>query len=124
MSTLWIVEQTGGGCTADVARVTDGRTGQDVAVVVTDGNLTALSESDLAPAFRAVSVGVYPSGHWWGEDDDREATGTAWDDGDAPDLTALLSGALSDAGVHLEDTDADGRSATVDALARALVVRQ
>ena len=104
---MWTVEGTGGGCTADVLRVTDDRTGGEVAVVVTDGNLTALSLSGLtAPV---LSVGVYAAEAWWGDADEREALGTAWEEEWTPeDVAGVLLGALGDAGVCLPDAEALG----------------
>lgn len=124
----WIVEQTGGGCTADVARITDDRTGQDVAVVVTDGNHCAFTTSDLERD-KALSVGVYLAESWWGDAEDRDPVAEEWvEDIDPRDTfaicaTAILD-ALGEAGVTLGDEDPHGHSATVWSLAAALVGAQ
>ena len=99
--TRWTVEQTGGGCTANVARVTDERTGLEFAVVLTDGNLTAWTQSELTePAF---SVGVYAEQSWWGDADDREPVASYWNDSPwGLMLVSTLEGVLADAGLTMD----------------------
>lgn len=102
LSLSFQVEHTGGNCTADVARVVCDRTGYVYAVVVTDGNLSALSESTLSPLYAEASVGVYAEGAWWGDDDDREPMSNAH--GPVADLASLIIGAMAEAGISLPYT--------------------
>ena len=119
---MWTVEQTGGGCTADVTVLTDDRTGGRVAVVVTDGNLTAFTESGLDVRDAYFDVGVYPDERWHGDDDNRDAEVNVWLPlRDGVNLCDALTGALAEAGVCLTDVDPHGHSETVHALATALL---
>ena len=118
---MWTVEQTGGGCTADVHRMTDDRTGAALVVIANDGNQCAWTTSDLEPEYRSFQVAVFASGAWDGDDEDRDPLAAVWVEETDVDVCSVLLGVLGDAGVVTGDLDPHGHSETVHALAVALL---